>query len=164
MFMDYGFAFIIGCLVVVSPILNGRNAKRFGTLRGSFYNYLFAFFCAYLLALYFVTDTRFDSLPINAHLFSNTHWTHFSGGFIGCLVLLLMNYFTVRIKAFYIVTLPFIGQLSTGLLIDWIGGEVFTVKQFLGLGLILIGLVLSVMFPPKNMSKLLQEVTDSLIN
>jgi transporter family-2 protein len=150
MFMHYAFAFVIGCLVVVSPILNGRNAQRFGTLRGSFYNYFFAFIGALLLTSYFVTQPRFLTHPTSYDFLSNTPWTHYLGGFIGCLVILVMNYFTVRIKAFYIVILPFIGQMATGLLIDGLSGEVFTVKQFLGLGLMILGLLLSVMFPKKH--------------
>lgn len=164
MVIYYAFAFIIGCLVVISPILNGRNAQRLSTLRGSFYNYLFALFSAVLLAFYFVNDSRFTSQPLDLPNLLAIPWTHYLGGLIGCLVILIMNYFTVRIKAYFIVTLPFIGQMATGILLDQLGGELFTTKQFLGLGLILLGLVISVTMPQKNNSKLLHELTDSLHN
>ncbi len=143
MILYYLYAFLIGALVILSPIINGQNAAKLGTLRGSFYNYLFASLAAVLLALYFSNDVSANGFSEGLSQLSQVPLTHFLGGFIGCAVILIMNAFTVKIKAFYIVILPFLGQLLMGLAIDQVVGKDFTLKQLMGLCIILVGLFLS---------------------
>jgi len=53
-----------------------------------------------------------------------------------------MNYYAVRITAFHIAVLPFLGQMSMGLLLDYIIYNQFEFKTLIGLFIVLFGLTL----------------------
>jgi len=139
----YGIAFLIGGLVIIAPLLNGRNAARIGTLYASFFNYLFATISALVIACVFSFEAGFNAPTMRFETLSAIPATYFLGGIIGCMIILMMNSFTVRIKAFYIVILPFMGQMTMGLIIDQLNGKSFDIKQTIGIILIIAGLVLS---------------------
>lgn len=139
--MIYLIPCLIGSFVVISPILNGRNAVRLGTLSASFYNYFSATFFAVSFSLLFMSTSGDQDMQILKHLASMPPWA-FLGGIIGAFVILLMNYFTVRIEAFYIVILPFLGQMLMGVVLDSIIGNSLSLRQILGIVVLLVGLVI----------------------
>lgn len=135
MILYYGSALILGVLFIVAPILNGRNALSLGTFKASFFNYLSATLTAFIFLILFSNLESFKQLPtIPPH--------YFLGGLIGCVIILLLNYFTTKIKAFYIVILPFMGQMTMGLILDYMIMGSFETKRILGLIIICFGLYL----------------------
>jgi uncharacterized membrane protein YdcZ (DUF606 family) len=64
------------------------------------------------------------------------------GGVLGCVVLLLLNHIAPKIKAFHIVLLPFLGQMSMGMVLDFYTAGIFDVRRVFGLFLIAAGLLL----------------------
>lgn len=135
MFIFYGFALFLGGLVVVAPILNGQNALMLGTLKASFYNYLSATATAFICLILFSNLDGFK-------LMTTIPKQYYMGGLIGCANILLFNYFTTKIKAFYIVILPFMGQMTMGLFLDYQIMGTFEAKRVLGLLIICLGLYL----------------------
>lgn len=129
----YILAISIGVLVTLTPIMNGNNTTHLGTIRVSFYH----FSAAALTGLFFVFITQsvslFPSLPTLPPHF-------FLGGLIGLMVMLLMNYYAVKIKAIHVAILPFLGQMSMGLLLDYFLLDIFDFKRLLGLIIVLLGL------------------------
>ncbi|MBS7527052.1 DMT family transporter [Fusibacter paucivorans] len=133
-------AFLMGVLIVVTPIANGNNAQKIGNLGASFYNYLFATLTAgitYLLVS--LLSGNGTALAIQSPL---TLTNGLIGGALGCAVLFLLNHIAPKIKAFHIVLLPFLGQMSMGMVLDYYTAGIFDVKRIFGLCLIAAGLLL----------------------
>ena len=133
MMIIYLLAVTIGVLVTLTPIMNGNNTVHLGTIRVSFYH----FSAAALTGLLFVFITQsavfFPVLPAVP-----THF--FMGGILGLMVMLLMNYYAIKIKAIHVAILPFLGQMSMGLLLDYFLLGIFDYKTLVGLVIVLLGL------------------------
>jgi len=130
----YLMAMSIGILVTIVPIMNGANTKVLGTLKVSFYHY----FAAFITGLFFLFATAsFQSF----WKISNVPLYYFLGGILGLFVILLMNYYTVRIKALHIAILPFLGQMTMGLILDYFLFDKFDLKTIMGLSVVLLGLL-----------------------
>ncbi|HSN66694.1 MAG TPA: DMT family transporter, partial [Fusibacter sp.] len=65
---------------------------------------------------------------------------YFIGGLLGLSVILLMNYYSVRIKALHVAILPFLGQMTMGLALDYFLFDKLNVKTVIGLVIVLLGL------------------------
>lgn len=126
-------AIAIGILVTVVPIINGTNTQLLGTLKVSFYHYFSAFITG--LAAWFIYD---QTLQVSGLLQVPIHY--YLGGVLGLSVILLMNYYAVRIKALHVAILPFLGQMLMGVLLDYFLFERFNMKIILGLLVVLMGL------------------------
>ena len=110
----YLIAVLTGVIITITPILNGQNTLQMGSLRTAFFHNFSAVFSGmlFLVILSPLTITQnFQMLP-------NASPINFLGGLIGLMVILLMNYYSVRIKAIYISLLPFLGQVFMGLILD----------------------------------------------
>lgn len=132
-FAIYLLAVLIGVLVTVIPIMNGMNTKVLGTIRVSFYHYFSAFITgiAFLILTHSLGEIqKLPDAPIH----------YFFGGFLGLAAILLMNYYSVKIKALHIAILPFLGQMTMGLAIDYFIFDKMNTKTVIGLIIVLIGL------------------------
>lgn len=132
-FKIYLLAVLIGVLVTVVPIMNGMNTKILGTIRVSFYHYFSAFITgiAFLILTKSLGDIqKLPDAPIH----------YYFGGILGLAVILLMNYYAVRIKAIHIAILPFLGQMTMGLALDYLLFDKMSLKTVVGLIIVLIGL------------------------
>jgi len=67
-------------------------------------------------------------------------WIYF-GGILGVFVITLSNQAVVKISAFYMTLLTFLGQLSMSILIDIFLGEYFSLVSVAGGALVFFGLV-----------------------
>jgi len=130
----YGLAVCIGVLVTVVPIMNGANTRVLGTIRVSFFHYFSASITGVAFLLFtasFEDIKRLPEVPIH----------YFLGGILGLSVILLMNYYSVRIKALHIAILPFLGQMTMGLALDYFLFDKLNVKIIIGLLIVLLGLI-----------------------
>jgi uncharacterized membrane protein YdcZ (DUF606 family) len=127
-------AIIIGVAVVFSCIINGKLAQKIGLMNGMIVNYLTGFTASVVLFLIMKKETPtleiFASIPVY----------YFLGGFIGVAILFLMNIIVPKIPSVYVVILPFIGQILTSAVIDYIYFDVFSKGKIMGGVLFLVGL------------------------
>ncbi|GAB6106309.1 DMT family transporter [Fusibacter bizertensis] len=132
-FIIYIFAIILGILVTVVPIINGENTKTLGTFRVSMFHYLSALVVGMIFFLIFNSSTQpyqIGTIPLHYYL----------GGILGLSVILLMNYYSSRIIALHISILPFLGQMTMGLIIDYFLFKQLNYKTIIGLSIVLVGL------------------------
>lgn len=125
-------AFLSGFVVVINLIVNSQLAKRIGIFHGAFYNYLIGSIFGFIVFLV-IRDTSIKTMstvPV---------WAYF-GGFIGVFVLGLQNFVVPKIPIVYSSLIMFLGQLFTGLAIDFFIKNSFSLSFLIGGLLILIGL------------------------
>jgi uncharacterized membrane protein YdcZ (DUF606 family) len=127
-------AVFIGFAIIFSCILNGKLAEKIGLMNGMIVNYLTAFTASVVLFLIM----RKDSL--SPKVFATIPPYYFLGGFIGVVILLVMNIIVPKIPSVYVVILPFIGQILTSAVIDYIYLDIFSKGKIIGGILFLIGL------------------------
>lgn len=128
-------AILSGVSVVLSRIINFKLAEKIGTFQGTFFNYLTGFIAS-LIFLFIskdyinISNIKELSIPFYAYL----------GGTIGILVVLLSNYTTPKVSSFSLSLLVFIGQLSIGIIIDYLSNNIISIGKIIGGLLILLGL------------------------
>lgn len=133
MIFIYLLAIFIGFLVTVTPIMNGRNSLVLGTIKTSFYHYFFALVTGMILMLILspmVTGIELDNISIK----------YFMGGILGLSIIVMMNYYAVRIKAIHIAILPFLGQMTMGFFLDYLLFGNLDLKTILGMTVVILGL------------------------
>lgn len=129
----YLLAISIGVLVTVTPIMNGANTRVLGTFRVSFIHYFMATLTGLFFLMFTTPSASIQKLP-------DVPLYYYLGGILGLSVILLMNYYAVRIKAIHIAILPFLGQMTMGLVLDAFLFDTFNIKVLIGLIIVLFGL------------------------
>jgi len=126
---------LVGISVVVARIINSNLAKRIGIFQGTFFNYVTGLFFSFIFLLLSnealtISSIKMNSIPLWAYL----------GGLSGILVIVLSNYITPKISAFYLTLLMFIGQIFVGIIIDYFTLDKLSIGKIIGGLLVLIGL------------------------
>jgi len=129
-------AFLMGVGIVLSRTLNARLSKETSYRIGTFFNYLVGLTIA--IPVYFLFDGGQTALLDVTFAFS---WHIYVGGFVGVVVIAMSNIIVVKIAAFYLTLLTFIGQVFTGILIDAMLDGAFSIRLFVGGALAAAGLV-----------------------
>lgn len=136
---------LAGVSIVVARIINAALASRIGTLQSTFFNYItgLTFSFVFLLISREALNspvTRLGAIPL---------WAY-TGGLLGVMVIILSNFTTPRVPAFYLTLLIFIGQLFAGILIDYfISGDISAGKIIGGI-LVLAGLAYNLLLDRKR--------------
>ncbi|MEA4828113.1 MAG: DMT family transporter [Clostridium sp.] len=128
-------AFISGCLVLLSMVVNSNLAKRVGVFQGTFINYLGGLVITGIILL-FINDGRNLSFTELANF---PFWIYL-GGVIGVAVVAASNVIIPKIPTIYSTLLIFIGQLFTGIALDYFTGVDVSMGKLIGGALILAGL------------------------
>lgn len=126
-------AIICGGLTIVSIIINANLGQKLGVFQGGFVNYVMGLSVTLIIiALLRLTGNfqidSFTGIPFYAYL----------GGFVGVMVVVASNIVIPKIPAVYSTVLIFIGQIFTGLFIDYIRIGNISIGKIVG-GLIIIG-------------------------
>lgn len=126
-------AIICGGLTIVSIIINANLGQKLGVFQGGFVNYAMGLSVTLIIiALLRLTGNfqmdNFTGIPFYAYL----------GGFVGVMVVVASNIVIPKIPAVYSTVLIFIGQIFTGLFIDYIRIGNISIGKIVG-GLIIIG-------------------------
>ncbi|CAH2213094.1 DMT family transporter [Tepidibacter aestuarii] len=129
------FAFLTGISIVINTIINGKLAQREGMVNGVIINYLMGTIASIIVC--FVMRNSIPSLSSIGYV--PIHY--FLGGFVGVSIIYLFNTIVPQIPAVYVVILPFIGQILTSAIIDYIYLDIFSKGKIIGGILFLIGLV-----------------------
>ncbi|CAM4018615.1 EamA-like transporter family protein [Bacillus cereus] len=128
-------AILVGVSIVVARIINANLATKIGIWEGTFFNYITGLFFS---ALFLIFST--DSLYISSHTLQSIPFAVYLGGLVGVIVIVLSNYITPKISAFYLTLLIFIGQLFMGTVIDFLLSNELSIGKIVGGILVLLGL------------------------
>lgn len=129
-------AAVCGCLVIVSMIINSHLAKKIGVFKGTLVNYIVGL-CTTILLIIIVSNfiklsfSGFTEIPLWALL----------GGLVGVMVVASSNIIIPKIPTIYTTLLIFIGQLFTGILIDYFIDGFVSKGKIIGGFFILLGLM-----------------------
>jgi transporter family-2 protein len=129
-------AVLCGCITIISMIVNSHLAKKIGTLQGTLINYIVGLTTTILLMIIVKSSI---SLPYSS--FSKIPWWAFLGGLLGVVVVSSSNIVLPKIPTIYTTLLIFIGQLFTGILIDYFRVGFVSKGKIIGGLLILLGLL-----------------------
>jgi len=142
--MYYLFAFIAGALTLISMITNSKLASYVGTRQSTLVNFTAGLIVSIFLYLMFQETTfKLVSLPI---------WAYF-GGLMGIFIVIISNIVIPKIPTVYTTLLIFIGQLLTGVLIDFIQYRELSLYKFIGVLLITAGLYFNFIIDKKDQLK-----------
>ena len=124
-----------GITVTVSRVINAGLGEKYTVLQGTFFNFLTGLIVS--IALLLILSVNWE--PHVPGSISDS-WIYF-GGILGVFVITLSNQAVVKISAFYMTLLTFLGQLSMSILIDIFLGEYFSLVSVAGGALVFFGLV-----------------------
>jgi len=131
-------SFIAGVNIVVSRTLNAKLADHTSVGVSTFYNYaiglLFAVPVFLILGRNEIVFSEFALSP---------SWYIYLGGVLGVCVVLLANVVVVKVSAFYLTLLIFVGQVFSGILVDIILSGELSVRNLIGGMLVAAGLSLN---------------------
>jgi len=128
-------SFAAGCGVVLARTFGAKLAECTSVPVSTLFNYLIGF--AIALPVFFIFGG--GEAPLLGGTFSSA-WYIYVGGIIGVSVIAISNIVVVKIAAFYLTLLIFIGQVSAGIVIDAVLDGAFSVRILLGGILVAIGL------------------------
>lgn len=128
-------AILSGVTIVVSRSVNYVLAEKIGMYQSTFFNYVFGLIGSFLLLIIGGEIARLSSPETYSAV-----WFVYTGGFIGVVSVTLSSFLSPRVSSFYLTLLTFIGQLFTGVLIDYIVDGHMSVYKVLGGILVVIGL------------------------
>lgn len=134
------FALLAGALVIVSISLNGNLATKVGLIQSSITNYLVGLICS--IIFYLIFNRLVFDFPINE--LGEFPFYYMLGGAVGSIIICLNNLLINKISAVYVTIIIFLGQMTTGILIDYIKLGIFSKGKVIGGLLILIGLIVYV--------------------
>ncbi|MBI9012942.1 MAG: DMT family transporter [Clostridiales bacterium] len=125
---------LAGVFVVFGRIFNSKMAEKMGLFQGALINYIAGLIISILLTLvmreYLIfSHEQFMGIPLWAYL----------GGILGIGIVVLSSYLTHKVSAFYLTLLIFLGQLATGVLIDYFVTQTISTGKILGGCLVIAG-------------------------
>ena len=129
-------AILGGASIVFARIFNAQLAGHIGLIEGSFFNYLTGLIGSLVLGfstgeIFKVSQTLTSAdVPL---------WAY-GGGLIGLTVVLMSNAITPKMSNLYMTLFIFLGQVGSGLLIDWCLDGSWSLGKLLGGALVLSGL------------------------
>ncbi|MCT4597126.1 MAG: DMT family transporter [Vallitalea sp.] len=135
--MYIALALLTGALVIISISINGNLAKKVGVLQAALTNGIVGLICSILFYL-IMNNLVFD---ISIDKFRNVQLYYLLGGFIGAIAVVLNNTLINKISAVYVTILVFVGQMTTGILIDYFKFHIFSSGKVIGGIIIIVGLL-----------------------
>ena len=129
-------AMIGGCLTILSMIVNSRLASKIGVLQSTLINYIVGLFVTFILTIFTGSLRSFQFNELN-----NIPFWAFLGGFIGVIVVATSNVIIPKIPIIYSTVLIFIGQIFTGIVIDYIMEGSISNGKIIGGTLIVLGMI-----------------------
>jgi len=138
-------SFAAGICIVVSRTLNAKLADLTSVRTSTFYNYLIGLIIS--IPVFFLLGSN-ESI-FTEFVFSSELNIYF-GGILGVCVVLLGNITVVKISAFYLTLLIFVGQIFSGVLIDVVISQMFPLRNLIGGILVTIGLCVNLILDNKQ--------------
>lgn len=136
---------LTGLTVILNRVVNSSLAQKIGLFRSTLYNYVTGLIVSTLFMLFSTETSMFLGITIEGVPF----WAYF-GGFIGVIAIVLSSYLTPQISAFYLTLLLFIGQLFTGIVIDFLNAGEFSFAKLIGGVFVFTGLAYNLFYDKKK--------------
>jgi len=147
-------SFIAGFGIVVSRTLNAKLAKLTSVNIGAFFNNTVGLVVSFLVLLLLGRNEtsllEFTFSPI---------WYIYLGGVLGVCVVLLSNITVIKVSAFYLTLLIFVGQVFSGVMVDIIISEEVSLRIIIGGIFVTAGLCLNLLFDYKKQKE--NELTEA---
>lgn len=128
-------AVLSGVTIVTSRSINFVLAEKIGMYQSTFFNYVLGLIGSFLLLL-----ISGETLQLFSAKSYDATWFAYTGGLIGVVVVTLSSFLSAKVSSFYLTLLLFVGQLFTGILIDYIANGSISIYQVIGGILVVIGL------------------------
>jgi len=128
-------SFIAGVNIVMSRTLNAKLADLTSVRVSTFYNYFIGLMVSMLVFLILGRNEI-----VFAEFTLSPNWYIYLGGVLGVCVVLLGNIVVVKVSAFYLTLLIFIGQVFSGVLIDAVIMQAVSTRNLVGGVLVAAGL------------------------
>ena len=142
-------SFVSGIAVVFTRTINAKLADATTVRVGTLFNYVVGLSIA--LPIYFLFGgAEAGEAPLWSFVPTASHWYIYLGGVIGLATIVLSNITVLKISAFYLTLLVFIGQVATGIFIDALLDESFSARIFLGGVLVTAGLAANLLMDRKR--------------
>ncbi|MCL2287305.1 MAG: DMT family transporter [Firmicutes bacterium] len=132
-------SFAAGVNIVLSRTLNAKLSNLTNVRVGTFFNYFVGLGVAAIVLLILGRGEAVFAAPIV------TSWWIYFGGVLGVCVVLISNITVVKISAFYLTLLIFIGKIFSGVLIDVIISNRLSLRNLTGGILVTIGLCVNLL-------------------
>ena len=142
-------SFIAGVNIVISRTLNAKLADLTSVRTGTFYNYLVGLFISIPVLLLLGRN----EILVLSEIVISPNWYIYLGGILGVCVVLLSNITVMKISAFYLTLLLFIGKVFSGILIDIVISQEFSSRNLIGGVLVAIGLCVNLLLDSKRFEK-----------
>ena len=126
-------SFIAGINIVLSRTINAKLADVTSVRVSTFYNYLVGLVVAVPV---FLLLGRGEILQFTF----SPNWYIYLGGVLGVCVVLLGNIAVMKVSAFYLTLLIFIGQVFSGVLIDIVISQEISLRNLIGGVFVALGL------------------------
>jgi bacterial/archaeal transporter family-2 protein len=139
------FAFLAGVSIVVSRTINANLSTKIGTFQGTFFNFATGLLFSLLILLF--SD---ESLSMSIAPLQSVPPFIYLGGIVGVITIVLSNYITPKISAFYLTIFIFVGQLFAGVIIDFLTLGDVSIGKIIGGFLVLLGLVYNVVLDNRD--------------
>ena len=138
-------SFAAGVCIVISRTINAILASVTSVRIGVFYHHLIGTLLSLpiLLLLGGSEIAAFHPAP-------PTHWYIYLGGLFGITVLLIGNIIVMKVSAFYLTLLIFVGQIFTSVIIDMILTQAFSHRNLLGGVIVAVGLCVNLLLDRKR--------------
>ncbi len=130
------FSILAGVAIVIQRIINFRLSDKIGLFQSTFYNYIVGLTCSLLVL---IISGELLGLR-NLNLLSIPLWVYM-GGFLGVIVVSLSSVITPKVSSFYLTLIIFIGQIFTGVIIDFITTNNLSAGKIVGGIFIVLGLL-----------------------
>jgi len=134
--MSIFLALMAGSLVILCISLNGLLAKKVGLIQSGITNYFVGLLCSFIYLL-IISGFSLKGLVLYQHI----PFYCYLGGVIGSFIMVLNSLVILRLSAVYVTILLFLGQLSTGLVIDFFQKGNVSIGKLIGGFVLLIGLL-----------------------
>lgn len=130
-------ATLAGVTIVLSRSVNGYLSQKVGPYLSTFFNYFTGFIASFVLcvAMILLGYQNFDFQ-------GNPNITMLIGGVIGVFNILILNIVVSRVSAVVLTLLAFVGQLASGMILDYFIYGIFSMNKIVGCLIVFIGLVM----------------------
>ncbi|RDY27847.1 DMT family transporter [Romboutsia weinsteinii] len=128
-------AVLSGFTIVTSRSVNSILAEKIGMYQSTFFNYVLGLTGS--LILLFISGETLRLFSFESY---DATWFYYTGGLVGVVSVTLSSYLALRVSSFYLTLLIFIGQLFTGIVLDYIAIGSISIYQVIGGVLVVIGL------------------------
>lgn len=128
-------AIAAGITNLLARNINSILAEKIGLFEGTFFNYITGLFFSALFLLF-----SGEFLNISFGLFKSVPFPAYLGGLIGVFVVSMSSLAASKISAFYLTLIMFLGQLFTGIVLDYLSTGILSVGKLIGGFFVVLGL------------------------